>query len=129
PTMVAVIGQLPMTPGYTAYTIAYFAQRRPPVQDLAANWPAKVHSYTTALGEKGWAFDTDPWDFDLLPYIQRGQLRWCAPGSNNERLADGPPDSCPYLNLPGQRAMLVVNRKGAVSRGLPDGEPISPFED
>jgi hypothetical protein len=128
-SMVAVIGELPMTPGFTAYPIVYFAERRPPVQELAADWPAKIHSYTTALGEPGWKFDIDPWDFELAPWLASGKLRWCQSDSNNEALSTAPPDQCPYLNLKGRREMMVVNRLGAMGRGVPDGQPILPIDD
>jgi hypothetical protein len=94
--MVAVISQIEMTPGFTAYVIAYFAQRRPPVQELAANWPRAPFLYTTALGQHWWRFDNDRFDFDLAPWLAKRKVRWCEPGSNNERLS-GDPDRCPYV--------------------------------
>ncbi len=129
PTMVAVIGELTVLPGFAAFPIAYFAKRRPPVQDLTANWPDKTFTWVTALGEKGWNFPNDPWDFDLLKWINQDRLKWCAPGSGNERLASGSPQSCPYLKVQGKRTPQVVDSRGAGSRPLPDGSVILPIQD
>jgi hypothetical protein len=94
--MVAVVARLEVA-GAAAYPIAYFAPRRPPAQTLAAGWGRTQLVYTTQLGEHGWraAEGDDSRDFELGPYVTRGQLRWCEPGSDRTRLADGRP--CPYL--------------------------------
>lgn len=129
-TMVAVLGELDVQPGHDVFTIAYFADVRPPVQELTADWPEKTFNYTTALGEPGFVIPVDPWDFELRPWIEKGKLRWCEPGSGNEKLApaDAGADACPYLDLPGRRERLVVSGPHVLGRGLPDGEPIGPAD-
>lgn len=124
--MIAVIGELEMEPGYRVYPITYFADPRPPIQELTADWPNKNFNWTTQMGERGWRYPVDPWDFDLAPWIETGKLRWCKPGSENEVLAFGGPEDCPYLDLPGQRAQLFVTGPYVSNRGLPDGQPIGP---
>lgn len=93
PGMIAVIGQLEMADGAIVHPIAYFAPRRPPVQQLTAHWPRSVFLYTTALGQHRWRFDDRAEDFALAPWTSRGRVRWCDPESNNERLATAAPES------------------------------------
>ena len=45
-------------------------------------------------------------DFDLAPWIARGQVRWCAPGSDRSRLATT--GACPYVDLPGVRHAQLI---------------------
>jgi hypothetical protein len=126
--MVLVIGEVPMANGYVAYPLAYFARRRPPVQELAADWPGTEYLFTTAAGEQGWREDNDPWDFDLRPWLAAGKVRWCEPGSGNERLAEAPPDACPYLDLEGRRAPLEISDEKWVEKPLPSGKPSDPWD-
>jgi hypothetical protein len=118
--VVAVISQVEMTPGHLAYAIAYFAQRRPPVQELAANWPRPVFLYTTAVGEHRWRFDNCAWDFALQPWLERGKIRWCEPGDNS-KLSE-PPSPCPYVNLKGERQRMVVQGDRVWGIGLPGAD-------
>jgi hypothetical protein len=106
--MTAVVSELPMEHGVRAYPIAYFAPRRPPVQELTAGWARTNFVYTTQLGEHAWRAaevparpDDGTWSFDLQPWIDGGQLRWCPPAGDRTRLAEGAP--CPYVGLPGPR--------------------------
>lgn len=100
PGMVAVLSRLRMASGGDVTLAAYFAERRPPVQSLAANWPRSVFLYTTALGQHRWRFDDEARDFDLVPWLAKGKIRWCEPGSDNEHLSTDPPDRCPYVHRP-----------------------------
>lgn len=127
-TMVAVIGELAMDCGYTAYPIAYFCEKRPPPEDLTCDWPRTIYNYHTSLGEGAWQAPIDKWDFELLPWLQQGKLRWCEPGSDNMKLADEAPQSCPYLNLPGERERMIVEGLEVWGAGLPDGTPIDPLD-
>jgi hypothetical protein len=104
--MTAALSQLAME-GATAYPIAYFAPKRPPVQSLTAGWARTNHVYTTQLGVHGWREAVETLDFDLAPVVSAGQLRWCAPGA--ARFGEG---ACPYLNLPGTRELQVLPAVG-----------------
>ncbi len=119
PGMVAVIGRVEMANGYIAYPIAYFAEKRPPVQELVPDWPRTILTYETQLGERGWKTDEDPWDFDLKPWLQSGKLKWCPPDSGNTTISDEPPEKCPYLDLPGRRVRIVVQGNQSWEAGLP----------
>jgi hypothetical protein len=111
PGVVAVVSRVDMTPGHVAYVIAYFAQRRPPVQELAADWPRTQFCYTTALAEHRWRAEDgeEAWDFDLAPWLARGKIRWRHPGDNTPLARESEP-GCPYLDLPGGRQRTVVRR-------------------
>jgi len=98
PGMVAVVAQLPIEGG-VAYPIAYFAPRRPPVQELAAGWGRTNFVYTTQLGQHAWrSAGADVQDFDLGAWVAAGRVRWCGPGSDRMILDEG---ACPYLTDPG----------------------------
>lgn len=126
PGVFAVISQLPMECGYTAYPIAYFAEKRPPVQRLTGDWPRTNFTYVSQLGLGGWRVPNDEWDFDLMPYLESGKLRWCPPGSDCAFLATELPEECPFLNLAGERKARVVRGDRIVLSGLPNGEPLWP---
>lgn len=128
--MTAVIGELSMTTGYKVYTIAYFADPRPHAKELTADWPDTSYSWRTLFGETGSVIPFDQWDFELKPWITKGKVRWCVPGSGNEKVAPAVrsitgAEDCPYLNLKGRREYLLARGDQAWNRGLPNGEPIS----
>ncbi len=126
--MVMVIGEVEMEPGYTAYPCAYFAERRPTADELTADWGRSTYTYTLANGETGWTVPTDPWDFELRPWIEQGKVRWCVPGSGNEQLATGSVDECPYLDLAGVREERLIRGHDLQNVGVPDGQPIFPID-
>lgn len=126
--MVAVISEVKMTAGYRVFLIAYFARKRPPVQELTANWPRKTFTYKTDFGEPGWKFDNDPWDFELRPWALKGKLRWCVPGGDNDVLSEDPPELCPYLSIEGLQTRIAIEGEYFKTRGLPDGVFISPID-
>jgi hypothetical protein len=127
PTMVAVISHIQMANGYRAYPVAYFAAQRPPPQELTAGWARTNYVYTTQLSQDGWRIPNDPWDFDLLPWLRQGKIRWCPVGSENSVLSTALPETCPYLELPGERQRMVLYRSRAWRMGLPTGEPLWPI--
>lgn len=129
PGMVAVISEVPMDPGYTAYPIAYFAPRRPPAQELTAGWRRTVYSWVSQLGDSDFRIENDAWDFELRPWLEQGKLRWCVPGPDGPLLSDAPAAACPYLDLPGKREYLVVEGERCREIERPDGSFISPYED
>jgi hypothetical protein len=129
PGMFAVIARVRMENGYLAYPITYFAEKRPPAQDLTAGWRRSVYHYQTQLGDTGFRVENDPWDFDLKPWIDKGRIRWCRPDSDNTVLDDAPGEVCPYVGLAGERANIVVQGNACWHKGLPDGRYISPYDD
>jgi hypothetical protein len=122
PDMVAVVSEIVLADGATAYPIAYFAPRRPPIQSLTAPWPRTNFVYQTQLAVQAWrradepptGLPPDTRDFDLAPWIARGQIRWCTAGSDRRRLATAP--ACPFVDLPGVRHAQLI---AATSAGSP----------
>jgi hypothetical protein len=113
--MTAVVSEIPLVDGAVAYPIAYFAPKRPPAQTLTASWARTNYVYTTQLGEHGWRRAEEPssptdgtWDFDLLPWLTSGELRWCDPGSDRTKLSDASAETCPFLALPGRRVPQLL---------------------
>jgi hypothetical protein len=108
PQVIAVISRIRMANGYLAYPIAYFAERKPPPQDLTCGWPRTNYVYQTQLGEVRWRIPNDPWDFDLRPWLEKGKLRWCMSDTQTFVLSSDPAGTCPFVDLPGEhRAALV----------------------
>ena len=95
---VAVLSSLPIG-AHTGYVIAYFAEHfdTPRANDWGAN------QYPVDGGWDEVIEDASAFDFDLRPYVERGQLRWIAPGDQDLALHDDV-EGCPYVDLPGLRA-------------------------
>jgi hypothetical protein len=114
--MIAVVSEIPLEDGTTAYPIAYFAPRRPPVQGLAASWARTSFVYTTQLGEHAWrrahepsgAAGDDTWDFALDRWLASRRLRWCGPGTDRTTLSQAAPDRCPFRDVDGPRGPQAI---------------------
>ncbi len=131
PHMIAVVGELAMKNGGRAYPLAYYSDSTIEPVDLHQPWCRTEHWFPTAEGE-GWTVATDPWDFDLEPYVQSEQLRWVlldadeSPPRVHRASADGP---CPFVGLPGERAKQCISGGSRTVLPLPAGEPAWPFDD
>ena len=121
----AVISRLEMDDGYDAYPIAYFAERRPPPQDLTASWVRTDYLYTTQLGEVAWRIPNDPWDFELAPWLASGKLRWTEGEGPSMRLVSG--QDWPYARLRGERRPAVLQRDRIWFEAPPDGSVVRPM--
>lgn len=114
--MVAVVSALALADGATAYPIAYFAPRRPPVQALTAAWARTNFVYTTQLGVHGYrcwsetptGAGAEAWDYDLERWLSQGKLRWCMSGAHEPRLVADSTLPCPFVGLPGPRHAQLV---------------------
>jgi hypothetical protein len=118
--VVAVIGELAMEPGYTAYPICYFGDPLPPPERRIASWCQDQFYYVKENGEGCWRFDHQ-WGFNLRRWLRAGKLRWCVPGSGNRILSNDPPGSCPHLKLRGLKKNQVVGARGLFTNGTPQG--------
>jgi len=127
PTMVAVISALPMKNGYTAYPISYFSQDKPPTSALANPWTKRSCSFTDDTGEPAFTYKTDPWDFDLLPWVAQGKIKWIEPGDPQYNLKSGPTDRCPYVDLKGLRLRQEIKGDKRFTKPPPNNEVIDPF--
>lgn len=108
PTMVAVVSSFGMDNGATAFPIAYFSTEAPPPGSLAAPWRKTTYSFKTPQGQSGFMIKKDPWDFDLKPWIDQRKLRWTIQHGSELVLADPVGDSCPHLDLQGQRLPQII---------------------
>ncbi len=124
PSVLAVVSSIHMKLGYTAYPIAYFAEERPAPQNLTAGWARNIYTYNAEDGRDEWRISNDDWDFDLRCWLLERRLLWCPPDSGNSFLSTDPPERCPFVDLPGRRARLVVYGNHLVERGLPDGASV-----
>lgn len=127
PGVVAVVYAVPMAGGLTAYPITYFAQEPLPPGSFTQPWTRKSYSYADGRGGFGWRVDTDPWDFELEPWIERRKVLWIQRGDGEYRIhsvGDGP---CPYAGVEGVRGRQYV--QGELLRVLdpPEGEGVDPF--
>lgn len=129
PGVVAVISWLPMENGYLAYPIGYFAEKRPPGEQLVAGWRHRHHEWRDQLGTYGSRYENDKWDFDLRPWLMQGKIRWTAPGSDRTVLSDEPWEHCPYLDLPGKPEQVSLWKDKIKYLFPPDGSYISPYDD
>lgn len=128
PDMIAVISKVDMENGYTAFPIAYFAKKRPPDEKLTAGWARKMHVYKTQMGEDGWRYPYYKWDFDLTPWIMKGNVLWCAPDSDNRTLITDAAARYPYLNMSGLQKNIFIEKDVVTPMNPPDGTPIGPYD-
>ena len=105
--VIAVISTVPIG-RHTGYAIAYFSERQPAIARVN-DWGTDRYTVTVD-GSVRWAARTEvasDLEFDLAPWIERGRLRWIAPGDADLRTRDGVA-GCPYLGLDGRRALLRI---------------------
>jgi hypothetical protein len=107
PGVLAVISRLEMTAGHHAYPIAYFAERRPPPQQLTASWARNSYHYTTQLGEDRWRAPRETHDYDLAPWLEEGKVRWRPPDDDTLALA-GLSERCPFVGIEGARGATTL---------------------
>jgi hypothetical protein len=114
PTIKAVLTQISVGT-HIAYPIVYFSAEKP--IEIGRPFPEWSNQDAVWIQESGReqyetpGYDESIADFDLVPWIQQGQLLWIAPGDESLTLRSDV-DGCPYLNLPGQRKFLRLTGKG-----------------
>ena len=101
----ATITQIEMACGIIFYLVAYFDKSINESRNIKKvnSWNNYIHSSPTleyldsnvSLTMK----NDEPSDTDLLPWIKKGKLFWCEPGSGNKKLSDKKPEECPFLDL------------------------------
>ncbi len=129
PEMVAVVSQLPLETGDTAYPVAYFSTEEIPPQALHQPWLRQELWFKMPDGKSAWLIANDPWDFELQPWIDAGKLRWVAPGDQAMRVLGAGVGACPYVGLEGAREPASLAAGERFPLPLPDGVPVNPFED
>jgi hypothetical protein len=103
--------------GTQTYVLSHFAHVRPPempcINDLGSKH-ATLNIDQHAVKREGILLEQLTLDFALEYWIRIGKLLWIAPGDNSCLLRSDV-TLCPYLNLPGEKAIVRVNR-GVLSR-------------
>ncbi len=128
PGMVAVVRSMPMANGYLAYPLTYYSPEPPPRALLVPWWGRRIATTSQGPGGFGWGVTTDPWDFELRPYVERGVLRWIDPTVRVEALSERPASEFPFAGLPGARAPQEIRGDQRRLLAPPDGAPVVPFE-
>lgn len=116
PTMVAVVHSLPVADRYTAYPITYFCEQQPEQKAFCIPWSR------VAYFDSEWTFPeatytgrrSDIQDYDLAPWIERGQLFWLGPDEEDCPVVRGPVEAFPYHDLPGRRQPYYINKQGRI---------------
>jgi hypothetical protein len=110
PALRAVIYSLPVGP-HTAFPIFYFADPFPWDIERINTWTKDDYCFTEG-GRWWWRSYLDSlrdYDFDLAPWIERGKVFYIRPGDESMQLRNTV-EGCPYLNLPGHRVPVRIDR-------------------
>lgn len=126
PTMKAVMYDLPVCEGkYTAYPIAYFAEKKPEDKDFCIPWARKKYLDTStgysSLGER-----SDAQDFELWKWVERGSLFWIDTTNDDYPIAKPHISNFPYNDICGRKHPYVI-KEGQVQdlpECLEDSKPI-----
>ncbi len=74
PSMIAVVKEIQMQCGYTAYPIAYFSKEEVELRRLTQSWVSKEHVFQLPNGKSGWNIVDDQKDFNLSPWVEKKKL-------------------------------------------------------
>lgn len=115
PDVRAVISQVQVG-RHRAFPIAYFADPVPVGLQRFNDWGTNEYSYETDDAPE--LFDSideedEALDFDIGPWIERGDLSWIAPGDNELSLRSSVAD-CPFVGLDGRRDFYWI-QNGKIS--------------
>ena len=129
PGMVAVVSELPLATGDTAYPIAYFSDAEIPPRLLHQPWLQQDLWFEVAPGQSGWLIANDVWDFELAPWLASGKLRWVEKGEEPRLAEVAAAAHCPFAGLEGSRWPQSIAAGQREFTEPPDGTPINPYED
>lgn len=127
PGVVAVVMAVPMEHGHTAYPITYYSRDSLPPHAFTQPWTRTSFSWPDEKGGFGWRIDTDPWDFELEPWVGRGKVFWIEPGDDEYRLRSAGDGTCPFVKMQGVRERQYVKGDQLWTLKPPQGEGVDPF--
>jgi hypothetical protein len=107
---IAVISQIKMEVGYTAYPITYFSKIPKKLGQFAPAWKTEFVSIKNESGIDEWYSYNWDIDFNLMPWLEKGKLKWCDPDTDNTQLSTLSIDKCPYIDLPGKKRRVKIDR-------------------
>lgn len=131
PNMIAVVAGLPLPSVGAAYPIAYFSDVGIDPGALHQPWCRNVHWFERD-GKEAWNYCNDPWDFDLEPHVESGQLCWMLQGEDDEEpqlLSSADGLVCPFVGLTGEQRPQVITDGARSFMSPPDGTPPNPFDE
>ena len=127
PSVVAVISSIPMANGYLAFPIVYFTGEPLPPGSFTQQWTRGSYSWVDVRGNPAWRVDTDPWDFELEPWVRDGKVLWISGGDPEMRIRSHRDGPCPYLGQPGTREQQFLQGGEMWTKAPPRGQGIDPF--
>lgn len=127
--MKAVISALRIGASDTGYLVAYFSEEPVEQSALHQEWRRQTWTLFNEDGDPvAQNVVNDPWDFDLVPWLESGRLLWITPDDADLALKSGRP--CPFEGLEGVHSKQIVG-SGEIRLGAaPDGtepEYYAPF--
>lgn len=130
PGMVAVVSRLELATGDLAYPIVYYSEEEISPRFLHQFWLEQDLWFKQEDGSSSWLIANDIWDFDLVPWVESGKLRWIEPGDEDSVVLTGTSGkTCPYVGLEGDRLPQILAFGERELIELPDGTPINPYEE
>lgn len=112
PGVAAVVSTIRIGP-HTGYPVTYFLEpsSTPVPDELRINeWGSERFRIEDERGVWRWGSELDDenrYDYDLRPWLERGDLRWIEAGDSDLELRVGTED-CPYLDLTGHRGVTRI---------------------
>ena len=128
PGMVAVIGSIKMETGDIAFPISYFSDQEIKPIKLHQHWLQEFMWFKDEDGNSRWSAKNDKYDFDLLPYVEKGNLKWVDLEKPEEETVLYEKENCPFIDLPGERENQEIGFGEMELMGLPTGDPLNPYE-
>jgi hypothetical protein len=126
-SVVAVISSHPMSNGFSAYPIVYFASRPLGPGAFTQSWTRSSYNFPDGKGGYAWRIDTDPWDFELEPWIRAEKVFWIDPNDSLMRIRSDRDGPCPFVGLEGIRERQFVKGAELWTVPAPKGEGVDPF--
>ncbi len=110
------------------HVIAYFSGDDIPTHKLHQHWLRQDLWFPNESGGTSWLTMNDPFDFELHPWIERGQLSWIEPGDESCTLRDAASGAaCPYVAMAGEQHPQMLSGGKRLLLELPDGSKVNPF--
>jgi hypothetical protein len=127
--MIAVIGRTELLTGDAAYPIGYFSDQEISPLHLHQPWCRTMYWFKDEDGNPVWSVANDEFDFDLLPHVERGKLKWVELDHPDSGVFPKDGEVFPWSGLEGdrERQQLVAGERELL--GLPTGEVLNPFEE
>ena len=100
-SMVCVVSRTKISDNDDLFAMVYFSALEVERLDLTMSWDNE--------NTGSWSHDSDRWDFDLKPWVEKGKLRYCVPGEEPLRLGDTDVASFPFLEEPGYPGRRFVH--------------------